>query len=151
MKKTKLTPDIAFFVGFWKMRPTEKGIGVKGGINIQKEFVKLVIDNKFVPPEKIKVEKNSVTFHHIKYRSEFKKIVENQNDIFNKRNRLSSAYLRGIYESTGIKKEDAVIIENANFKDQMLFERLGFYTRLKRKEKELGIINWEKFLEFIRE
>ena len=141
--KIKLNPEIALFLGFWKMRKTPTGIGVFGDKEIQEKFVQKALTLLKIPPEKIKVTNNSVSFRHIKYENVFKKIIENETDFFNRKNKITSFFLKGIYESAG----HGNIIWNATFQDRMLIERLGFYT--KKKGRDIIIINFSDFLSFI--
>lgn len=140
----KLTKEIAYLIGFWKMRRTREGIGIVGGSDIQQRFIKEILKQRLIPPEKIKINKKAIVFHHIKIRKFFEKVVENQNDLFGKRSKLSAAYLRGIYESSG----NGNLIEKATFRDRMLIEQLGFYT--KRIEKKVYVRNLDEFLGFIK-
>lgn len=142
--KLKMTNELAWLIGFWKMRRTRIGIGVIGNPEIQQKFVKKVIELKLTPPEKIRVEKRMVVFRHIKLENFFRKVVENQNEIFNRPNKLTISYLKGMCESA--LKDN--ILKNATFQDAMLIERLGFYTT--REGRSIKIIKINEFLSFLK-
>ncbi|MEM3369374.1 MAG: hypothetical protein QXE90_00765 [Candidatus Micrarchaeia archaeon] len=139
----KLTKDLAELIGFWKMRRTIKGVGVIGNVSVQEKFIKKVLELKLVPPEKIVANEKAAWFSHIKIKNFFEKTVKNQAEIFDRKNNITAAYLRGMYESTG----DGDIIKNATFQDQLLIERLGFTT--KKKGKDIWIRDIDRFKEFI--
>lgn len=140
----KLNKELAELIGFWKMRRTRKGIGVLGNVQIQEKFIKKVINLKLVPIEKIVADEKAAWFSHIKIKNFFEKVVKNQAEIFDRRNNISAAYLRGMYESSG----EGPVIKNVSYKDQLLLERLGFTT--KNKGKTVLIRDFDKFKEFIR-
>lgn len=139
----KLTKEIAELIGFWKMRRTRKGVGVIGNVSIQEKFVKKVIDLKLVPPEKIVADEKAAWFSHIKIKNFFEKTVKKEAEIFDRKNNISAAYLRGMYESTG----EGPVIKKATFQDQLLIERLGFTT--KKKGDAILIRDFESFKNFI--
>ncbi|MDW8033886.1 MAG: hypothetical protein RMI79_02935 [Nitrososphaerota archaeon] len=139
----KLTKELAELIGFWKMRRTRKGVGVIGDLKIQEKFVKKVLELKLVPPEKIIADKKAVWFSHIKIKNFFEKTIKNQAEIFDRRNNLSAAYLRGMYESTG----EGPVIRKASLQDQLLIERLGFTT--KNKGSTVLIRDFDSFKNFI--
>lgn len=140
----KLTNEIAELIGFWKMRRTKKGVGVVGNIHIQEKFIKKVLNLKLVPVDKIVADENAAWFSHIKIKNFFEKVVKNQAELFDKRNAISAAYLRGMYESSG----EGPIIKNMSLNDQLLIERLGFIT--KSKGKTVLIRDFDKFKDFIK-
>lgn len=139
----KLTPELAEFIGFWKMRRTEKAIGIMGNVDVQERFVKYILSLKLVPANKIVSDEKAIWFSHIKLKNFFEDVVKRQGEIFDRPNRLSAAYLHGMYLSKG----EGSIIDNVKFADQLLVERMGFYTRL--QNKKLHIKDIEKFKAFI--
>ena len=140
----KLTKNIAELVGFWKMRQTRAGVGIIGNFDLQEKFVKLVLSAKLVPPDKIVTSPHAIWFSNIKIRNFFQKTVRDQGEIFSRRNPISAAYLRGIYESAG----EGQTISEASFQDQLLIERLGFTT--KKGGKTIYIRDIENFKNFIK-
>jgi len=143
--KLKLSSELAWLIGFWKMRRARKGIGVFGEQEVQERFVQEVLKMKLVPPEKLYAEGKEVWFRHVKLENFFERVANNQTDIFNRPNKLTASYLKGMYESAG----EGPAIRKASFKDKMLIERLGFFTRkVKLKDGKLGLfIN--KFNDFL--
>lgn len=139
----KLTKELAELIGFWKMRRTRKGVGVVGNVSVQEKFIKMVLDLKLVPSEKIVADEKAAWFSHIKIKNFFEKTVKSQAEIFDRRNNISAAYLRGMYESTG----EGPVIKKASFQDQLLIERLGFTT--KKKGDMVLIRDFEEFKKFV--
>ena len=144
----RLTNELAYLIGFWKMRSTKEGIGVVGGSESQQKFISEILNLKLVAPERILLRENAALFHHIKFKNFFLKIVKNQNELFARKNKLTSAYVRGMYESAGRSEKGIMIISKTTFQDQMMIERLGFYTE--RKKGDLWIKNPSLFLEFLK-
>ena len=144
----KLNQELAYLIGFWKMRPTVRGIGVVGNISLQQKFIDLVLKLKLTTPQKMFIEENSVLFHHIKWKNIFRKVVLQQHDLFGKRNALSAAYLKGMFDSAGRFEGGRLLIAGTTFRDRMLIERLGFYTRP--TGKKLIIAKASEFLDFIK-
>ena len=144
----KLNKELAYLIGFWKVRSTKKGIGIIGGEEVQHKFVAELLKNKLTTPERILLKENIAMFHHIKIRNELLDVVRNQNDIFARKNKLTAAYIKGMYDSYGSFENGILLINNTTFQDQMLIERLGFYTQ--RKKRILRIKNPEKFFMFIK-
>lgn len=140
----KLTPELAEFIGFWKMRRTVKGVGIIGSVDAQERFINYVLSLKLVPTYKMVSDEKATWFSHIKIKNFFEDVVKRQAELFDRPNRLSAAYIRGMYVSKG----EGSFIDNARFGDQLLIERLGFYTKL--QNKKLYIRDKEKFLAFIK-
>ena len=144
----KLNKELAYLIGFWKVRSTREGIGIIGGEEVQSKFIAELLKNKLTTPERILLKENIAMFHHIKIRNELLDVVRNQNDIFARKNKLTAAYIKGMYDSQGSFENGILLINNTTFQDQMLIERLGFYTQ--RKKGILRIKNPEKFFMFIK-
>ena len=144
----KLNKELAYLIGFWKVRSTRDGIGIVGEEEVQQKFVAELLKNKLTTPERILLKENIVMFHHIKIRNELLEVVKNQNDIFARKNKLTAAYIKGMYDSQGSFENGILLINNTTFQDQMLIERLGFYTQ--RKKGILRIKSPEKFFMFIK-
>ena len=140
----KLTNELAELIGFWKLRRTRQSVGVFGTLEVQEKFANTVLRLGLVPPEKIVSDERAIWFSHHKIKNFFQDVLKNQNEIFGRRNNLSAAFLRGIYMSDG----DGSFIRNATFKDRLLIEHLGFYT--KQRDKNLYIRDIENFFRFIK-
>ena len=142
--KLKLTPDMAELIGFWKMRKTLRGVGIEGNVHYQERFVQMILKLKLVPVNQIINRDKLIWFSHIKIKNFFLKVLKNELDLFERKNAISRAYLRGMYESKGT--ED--IIDNVVTHDQLLIERLGFYTA--KSGRKLQIKNIKDFISFIK-
>jgi len=139
----KLTPELAEFIGFWKMRRTEKAVGIEGNVDAQERFANYVLSLRLAPADKIISDEKAIWFSNLKIKNFFEDTVKHQGEIFDRPNRISAAYLRGMYLSKG----DGPTLDNVKFSDQLLIERMGFYT--KRKERKMWIKDFEKFKAFI--
>ena len=144
----KLTKELAYLIGFWKVRATKEGIGVVGSEEAQEKFISELLKLKLVAPDRILLKNGVALFHHIKYRNDFLNVIKNQNDLFARKNKLTAAYVQGMYDSEGSFEKGILIINKTSFQDQMLIERLGFYTE--RRKGTLRIRDPEAFLEFLR-
>ena len=142
--KLKLTNELAELIGFWKLRRTRQSVGVFGDLEAQQKFANMVLKQRLVPPEKIVGDERAIWFSHHKIKTFFLDVLKDQNELFGRKNNLSAAFLRGLYLSDG----EGSFIRNATFKDRLLIEHLGFYT--KQRNKDLYIRNIENFLKFIK-
>jgi len=139
----KLTAELAEFIGFWKLRRTLKGVGIEGNVDAQERFVQYALSLRLAPANKIVSDEKAIWFSNLKVKNFFEETVKHQGEIFDRPNRISAAYIRGMY----ISKGEASTIDNVKFKDQLLIERMGFYTKL--SGRMLHIRNIEKFKSFI--
>ena len=139
----KLTPELAEFIGFWKLRRTLKGVGIEGNVDAQERFAQYVLSLKLAPANKIVSDEKAIWFSNLKVKNFFEETVNHQGELFDRSNRISAAYIRGMY----ISKGEGSTIDNVKFADQLLIERMGFYT--KRSGRKMHIRNIEKFKQFI--
>ena len=145
--KIKLTPEFAYLIGVWKGRRIENGIGIKTSGELQGIFLKEVLKVLKIPPQKIQLIENKTFFYHSAYRKFFEETEKNQIDIFKKRNNYSAAFLAGLFDSIGGIEKNLLYFTIANYKDQILIERLGFRTRF--VGKRLFILDSKNFKNFI--
>ena len=139
----KITNEIYWLFGFIKPRKTKKGIGIYGSMELQQKFLKKVLELGITKPEKFLINKDRISFRHIKLENTLKKIEENKFEIFSRKNKATCYFLKGLYESCGEGKK----LKNISNSDQLLIERLGFIT--KRLGKDIYIINFDSFKEFL--
>ena len=144
----KLNKELAYLIGFWKVRSTREGIGILGGPEAIQKFIAEILKLKLVTPDRILLREKAALFHHIKYKNFFLDVVKNQNELFARRNKLTAAYVKGMYDSDGKFESKLLTIGKTSFQDQMLIERLGFYTE--RKQGVLRIKDPEAFFEFLK-
>lgn len=135
--KIKLSPELAYIIGFWRKRRTKEGIGVYGETQYLELFSKEVLDKKLTSSDKLLTDEDKVFFYHTSYRKYFQEIEEEQLERFKYMNEYAANYLAGIFDSAGeIDDKGFVYIRKANKQDEILLLRLGFITR---KTKE-GLI-----------
>ncbi len=147
--KIKLTPELAYLIGFWRKRRVYEGLGVRGEKEYLEIFSKEVIDRQLTETDKLLTEDNKVYFYHTAYRKFFQEIEEEQLERFKYLNEYAANYLAGTFDSTGgVTPKGVVFIDKANAPDEILLLRLGFGGR--RKEGKLIVERPKAFLAFIK-
>jgi len=170
--KLKLTPQLAYLIGFWKGTRTKEGIGVSGNEERLSIFVKTVLELGLTEPTKLLAssappelsdeeketmpeedpfaeEVSSVYFYHGSYRKFFQKVIEDELDRFQYKNEYSSNFLAGLLDSVGVITEDGkVYLSKCTQKDEMLLSRLGFNPL--RRGKKVYFSRPIKFLVFVK-
>lgn len=147
--KIKLSPELAYVIGFWRKRRTYEGLGIKGEKDKLEIFSKDVIDLELTTSDKLLTEENRVYFYHTAYRRFFQDVIENQLERFKYINDYAANYLAGLFDSVGgITDKGIVYLEKCRRDDELMMLRLGFSCRMKEGkmvlEKPLG------FLAFIK-
>jgi len=147
--KIKLTPELAYIIGFWRKRRTFEGLGIRGDKERIETFTKEVLEKGLTPPDKLLSEDERVWFFHSAYRKFFQDIEKEQLERFKYLNEYAASYLGGLFDSVGgIDDRGIVYLEKANRQDEMLLLRLGFGARWQKErlmvEKPLA------FLAFIK-
>ncbi|MFH2106741.1 MAG: hypothetical protein ABII22_05770 [Candidatus Micrarchaeota archaeon] len=147
--KIKLSPEIAYLIGFWRKRRLYDGLGVVGGPEMQEIFVKGAIDNCLTTPEKMISNEKGLLFHHSAYKRFFFEIEQDQLERFKYLNEYAANYLAGTFDSVGeIDDKGRVFLMKTNHQDEMLLIRLGFGAI--RKKDILLIGKPVAFLTFIK-
>jgi hypothetical protein len=133
--KIKLTPELAYIIGFWRKRRTHEGIGIKGEKEKLGVFLKEILDLELTTSDKTLTEENRAYFYHTAYRKFFQDVVENQLERFKYVNDYAANYLAGLFDSVGgIDDKGMVYFEKFDRRDEMMMLRLGFGSR-KRGER----------------
>lgn len=145
--RIRLTPELAYIIGVWKGRRIKEGIGIKASGELQGIFLKEVLRVMKIPPQKIQLIEEKVFFYHSAYRKFFEETEKNQIDIFKKRNNYFASFIAGWFDSVGGVEKTLIYFAWANFKDQILIERLGFRTRF--VGKNLFILDSKEFKNLI--
>jgi hypothetical protein len=147
--KIKLTPELAYIIGFWRKRRTFEGIGIRGDPLLHEVFTKQAIALALTSPNKLLSEDRKVYFYHSAYRKFFQDIVKEQLERFKYLNEYAANYLGGLFDSVGgIDEKGFVYLEKTNRQDEVLLLRLGFGSKW-RKDK-LVIEKPKAFLAFIK-
>ena len=147
--KIKLTPELAYLIGFWRKRRTFEGVGVRGLKEHLEIFIKEVLDKKLAEPNILLTNEDKVYFYHTAYRKFFQEIEEEQLERFKYLNEYAANYLAGTFDSSGgISSTGILFIDKANKQDEILLLRLGFGGR--RKEGKLIVERPKAFLAFIK-
>ncbi len=147
--KIKLTPEMSYVIGLWKLRKISEGIGISGNENLRTAFIKGVLNAKLTTPEKIIIDRMKVFFYHTAYRKYFQDILKEQEEKFKYHNDYSRAFLAGLYDSKGgiSKDKKFLYIVDADKHDEMTLLRLGFKVKL--YKKQLNIAEKNNFLAYI--
>jgi len=147
--KIKLTPELAYLIGFWKKRKTQEGLGVYGNEKQLELFVKEMLSQKIAVPEKIMTREDSLMSHNTAYKKFFEEVEGEELERFKYLNEYAASYLAGIFDSVGdIDEKGIVRITKFRSSDEMLFLRLGFNPK---KSKEGAVIGKPRaFLAFIK-
>jgi len=147
--KIKLTPELAYIIGFWRKRRTFEGVGIRGDDSQLGLFGKEVLDKELTSPDKLLADENRVYFYHSAYRKFFQDIEQEQLERFKYLNEYAANYLGGLFDSVGgIDEKGVVYLEKMNRQDEMLLLRLGFGARW--KKERLVIEKPRAFLAFIK-
>lgn len=145
--KVKLTPQLAYIAGITKYASVRDGVGVVGSDALMQAFAKGAMDANIATPDKLMVKDKMVRFFHSAYKTYFKQVQEDAVDKFKHHNEYAAAYLAGIFDSVGGIDGKRVFLARCDFKDDAIFENLGFGIR-----KERGVLlvgHADQFLKFI--
>jgi len=147
--KIKLTPELAYIIGFWRKRRTFEGLGIKGDRERIETFTKEVLEKGLTTPDKLLSVDERVWFFHSAYRKFFQDIEMEQLERFKYLNEYAASYLGGLFDSVGgIDDKGIIYFEKANRQDEMLLLRLGFGAR--RQKERLMVEKPLAFLTFIK-
>jgi len=147
--KIKLTPELAYIIGFWRKRRTFEGIGIRGEPRFIEVFSKEVLDKALTTPDKLLNQEDRVYFYHSAYRKFFQDIEKEQLERFRYLNEYAASYLSGMFDSAGgIDERGVVYLAKANRQDEMLLIRLGFGARF--RAERMVVEKPRAFLAFIR-
>jgi len=147
--KIKLTPEMSYIIGLWKLRRTKEGIGIEGNRFLREAFIKAVLDAKLTDTKKLQIEGNKVFFYHTAYRKFFQEVLKEEDERFRYKNDYAMAFFAGLFDSKGGYSKDKkfVYIVGADKKDEMAALRLVFRAKL--FKKQLMIADTKVFLAFI--
>jgi len=148
--KIKLTPKLAYLIGFWRKRNSYEGVGVKGEEKYLELFTKEVLDQKITEANKILTVDDKVYFHHTSYKKFFKQIEKEECERFKYLNEYAASYIAGIFDSVGEIDEEKgiVMLKKARKNDEIMLYRLGFGCKW--NEGKLIITRPRAFLRFIK-
>src|SRR3989338_931107 len=137
--KIKLTPELAYIIGFWRKRRAYEGLGVRGLKEHIELFSKEVLDRQLTTSDKLLIDDRKIYFYHTAYRKFFQDIENEQLERFKYLNEYAASYLAGLFDSIGgVDEKGFVFINKTNKQDEILLLRLGFTTRKSRDGLILG-------------
>lgn len=147
--KVKLSSGLAYVIGLWKARRTREGIGVVGNSAMREIFIKCLLDEKIAPPEKIRLQGESVIFHHSAYREFFREFASEPHERLKRRNEKSAAYLAGLFDGCGGVRDGIPYFARMSPEDEMLVARLDFVYLREREKVIIAKRNAEEFMRFV--
>jgi hypothetical protein len=149
--KLKLTPQLSYFIGFWKEKRSKEGIGIYGDEELLSIFAKAALEIELTEPNKLLTaqeeedENGTVYFYNSAYRKFFQGIINDELERFKYRNEYSASFLAGLFDATGgISKDGKVFLSRCTQKDEMVLYRLGFNPL-----KRAGNLYFTKPLKFL--
>lgn len=150
--KTKLTPMLCYMAGLQsKSNEEHSSVGVSTGLeSIEQRFVDISINKLGIKPNRIIIEEigggmRHLHFYHSKIYRDIKKICDDSDKIFRRRNELSSAYVAGMFDAAGHLDKNGLYMKKIMPKDAVLLQNLEIYTKGNR------IMNMTAFIELIKE
>lgn len=146
--KVKLTPQLAYVIGMWSVRPSRIGIGVHGLPHVCEYFIKGVLEASLMPSSKILLSGKNAYFYHSGYKRFFVEVDKDLENRFRHKNQYSAAFVAGIFDATGKLEEEIPRLYGLKLDKQLLIERLGF--RLVRKDKFHIPTPPREFIDFIK-
>lgn len=152
--KIKLTPELAYLIGFWHKRRSQDGLGVYGEQKHLELFIEqamgLPLEPKIATPEKLITKEDTVFTHNTAYRKFFQEVEAEELERFKYMNEYAANYLAGFFDAVGIIDEQKGIVKLGKFnkQDELLFLRLGFIAK---RTKDGTVIGRPRaFLAFIK-
>ena len=145
--KIKLTPQISYIAGITKYLGVRDGIGIHGTDAQIQAFAKAVMEAKFTTADKLIAKEKMIRFFHSAYRTYIEQIKTEAVDRFKHHNDYASAYLAGIFDAVGAIDDKRVFLKRCDFKDDAIFENLGFGIRKERGALLIG--HADQFLKFV--
>ncbi len=147
--KVKLTPTLAYIIGFWRKRKCKEGLGIYGTREFQEIFSTTVFEEKLTTPNEMLTREDNSFFYHTAYKKFFLEVENEQLERFKYHNEYAAYYLAGWFDSDGaISDKGIVYLHKVSDKDEMLFLRLGF--PLRKKGEYFMIEKPRAFLLFIK-
>lgn len=144
-RKTTFDENMAYILGMYYGRGTEKGIGIYSqSKSIQSLFLKHSLKMGILP-EKITATDDSVFFFHSRLKARFDKMLKERLVVFSKMNTKTLAFIAGLTAVCGKIEGNSIFFSGLNNTDALLFERLGFKTT--RRQGKLVIINASELVE----
>ena len=147
--KIRLTPEIAYVFGMWVVRPSRKGLGVKGLPYLHEYFIKGVLDAQLSTSNKIRVDGKRVYFYHSGYQRYFRSLLDDLEFRFSKPNSsITSAFFAGVFDATGLLDNGVPKMKGVPLRVRLLLERMGF--RLTAHNKWFYIVPHDLFIKLIK-
>ncbi len=152
-KKLKLNPNVSYMLGLYQCSPDgEVGIVTESPDLVQK-FIKLLMDEFGVAPNKVLVTESGKDTKVMTYNSSLKKLfkgaLERKLKVFKWRNAYSANYIAGIFDCNGGADAQGLYIRNLVEGDSMLLEMLGVHTF--RKGSKTYFVNQNTLLGMIKD
>ena len=146
--KFTMSPSRAYFLGLWKSRRTQSGVGVEGKRELLEIFIKLSLDEKFAEPDKMKFsegnaeEYGSCYFFHSALRSWLDGEMKKRDERLRFKNEFAASYFAGVFDAKGgtmdVKGKEYCYFLGDDV-DEMVLLRLGF--RAKKEGNKIAVLS----------
>ncbi len=152
-RKLKLNPKVSYILGLYSYNKV-KGVGIVTTNNeIISIFVKTVLDEFKIEPNKILIEQEEKAITVYFYNSKIKKLMNNalerRDKLFKYRNAYSANYFAGIFDVIGGRDPKGLYLRDLDNRDAQLLEFLNFHTEA--RGSKTYIMNENTFASFIKE
>jgi hypothetical protein len=152
-RKLKLNPRVSYILGLYSYNKG-RAIGIVTTNNeIVSIFVKTVMDEFKIEPNKILIEGEENETKVYFYNSKIKKLMDNalgrRDRLFKYRNAYSASYFAGIFDVTGGRDPKGLFMKDLDKLDVQLLEFLNFHTET--RGSKTYIMNENTFASFIKE
>lgn len=131
-KKLKLNPAVSYMLGLYNYNKSA-AIGLTtDNAEVLQKFVKLVMEQFEILPNKIIIEQEDELMQAYFYNSKLKKLLdaalERKGKIFKYKNDYSANYFAGIFDVIGGKDKMGLYLRGLQTSDYILLENIGIHT-----------------------
>lgn len=133
VQKLKLDPNICYLLGLYECSDRKAISLVSKDDELVERFVKLLIDEFKIDPNKIMIKKenglNEVTTYNSKIKKMLDRALERKDKIFKYLNEYSGNYIAALFDyKGGINEKGKFYINNLDKSDSLILERLNIHT-----------------------
>ncbi len=147
--KIKLNLNLCYLIGFWYKKQCKEGVCFVGNEKEKEIFIKKILEENLIEPEKIQIDGKKAFFYHNGVRKFFNKILKEKMERFKHKNEYAANFFAGLFDAIGkVDEKGRVVLKKINKEDELMLARLGFL--LKKEGKEFIVKKPLLFLMFIK-
>jgi hypothetical protein len=143
--KFKMSPARMYFLGMWKTKRTDEGVGVEGKRELCEAFLAVAFAEKFALPNKVKYREEKIHkcyFYNTALRAWLDAEMEKRDERLKYKNDFAASYFAGIFDAAGgwldfAKRKLPYVVGDKV--DEIVLMRLGF--RVKREGAKLIVLS----------